>query len=111
MEDILKEINFRKFDNLENTKIKEKLNKVLQRKFKLDKLVENNLDYDTDKNCDDILIDNLDSCFKDHLTILKKIEYDVDDNFNYLEKIKNISELFDNMNEFYDQDKKGKFLN
>lgn len=108
MEDILKEINFEKFDNSQNIKIKEKLYKIQQRKFKMDKLVENNIDYESDKNSNDILIDNLDSCFKDQMTILKKIEFDVEDNFTYLNKMNSISDLFDRISETYDQDKKSK---
>ena len=110
MDDILKEINFNKFDNSLNSKIKEKLNKSLQRKLRMDKLVQKNSDYDYDKNTNNILIDNLDSCINDHKIIFKKIESDVNDNNEYMKKIKNILQLFDKISEPYEMDKKGKIL-
>jgi hypothetical protein len=119
MEDILNEINFNKFDNTQNSKIKEKLNLILQRKLKMDKLVEKNSRYEIDnqneneygygnfyennnnnneydyKDSNNILIENLNSCIKDHVSIFKKIKLDVETNSKYMKKIKNISEIFD----------------
>jgi hypothetical protein len=132
MEDILKEINFNKFDNTHNSKIKEKLKIILKRKLKMDKLVDKNARYDIDykyennnnnnnkdyenknendynneydfKNSNNILIDNLDSCINDHIVLFKKVESDVDTNIKYLKKMKNISELFEKINQHYDLD-------
>lgn len=98
MEDILKEINFNKFDNTQNGKIREKLNRLLQKKYKMDKLVEKNSGYEMDKNSNNILLDNLDSCIKDHLTLSRKIENEADKNLSNLNKMKNISLLFDEIN-------------
>lgn len=97
MEDILKEIDFEKFNNSQNEKIREKLNKILQRKFKMDKIVEKNSGYDYDKNINNILIENLDSCVKDHITILRNIEFDLEDNLSYMKNIRKIRELFDDI--------------
>lgn len=99
MEDILKEINFEKFDNSQNTKMKQKINKILQRKLKMDKLVKENSGYFFDEESNNILIENLDSCIKDHTTIFKKLENDIEDNFIYVNKMKEISKLFDNLKE------------
>ena len=110
MEDIINEINFNKFDSFQNTKIDEKLNKLLQRKWKMDKLVEKNMGNNYDKNSKNILLDNMDSSIKDHITIYSKVESDVDNNFDYMKKIKNISELFDKISEPIDEEKKGTLI-